>query len=96
MRGQNCGKQILERVEEEPDISTRLLAAEVGVSQFVVNRRKQGLHPHHDLHDGAPPHFARPVTKWLNNKFLTSGSEETPQYIGLRVHPISIRVIFVL
>ena len=21
------------------------------------------------LHDGAPPHFARPVTKWLNNHF---------------------------
>ena len=28
--------QILERVEEEPDISTRRRAAEVGVSQFVV------------------------------------------------------------
>ena len=27
-------EQILERVEEEPDISTRRLAAEVGVSQF--------------------------------------------------------------
>ena len=78
MRGQNCEKQILERVEEEPVVSIRRLAAEVGVSQFVVNRRKQGLHPHHDL------------------LFLTSGSEETPQYIGLRVHPISIRVIFVL
>ena len=21
------------------------------------------------LHDGAPPHFARPVTAWLNNHF---------------------------
>ena len=31
-------EQVLERVEEEPDISTRRLAAEVGVSQFVVNR----------------------------------------------------------
>ena len=30
-------EQILERVEEEPDISTRRLTAEVGVSQFVVN-----------------------------------------------------------
>ena len=28
-------EQILERVEEEPDISTRRFAAEVGVSQFV-------------------------------------------------------------
>ena len=31
-------EQILERVEEEPDISTRRLTAEVGVSQFTVNR----------------------------------------------------------
>ena len=29
-------EQILERVEEEPHIITRRLAAEVGVSQFVV------------------------------------------------------------
>ena len=37
-------EQILERVEEEPDISTRRLAAEVGVSQFVVHRtlKEQG------------------------------------------------------
>ena len=21
------------------------------------------------LHDGAPPHFARPITEWLNNHF---------------------------
>ena len=31
-------QQILEQVEEEADISTRLLVAEVGVSQFVVYR----------------------------------------------------------
>ena len=31
-------EQILERHEEERDISTRRLAAEVGVSQFVVHR----------------------------------------------------------
>ena len=30
-------EQILECVEEEPDISIRRLAAEVGVSQFVVH-----------------------------------------------------------
>ena len=30
-------EQILERVEEKPDISTRRLAAEVGLSQFVVH-----------------------------------------------------------
>ena len=30
-------EQIFERVEEEPDISTRQLATEVGVSQFVVH-----------------------------------------------------------
>ena len=42
-------EQILERVEEEPDISTRRLAAEVGISQFAVHRtlKEQGLHPHH-------------------------------------------------
>ena len=42
-------EQILERVEEEPDISTRRLAAEIGVSQFVVHHilKEQGLHPHH-------------------------------------------------
>ena len=42
-------EQILERVEEEPDISTRRLAAEVGVSQFVVHRtlKEQGLHLYH-------------------------------------------------
>ena len=31
-------EQILERDEEEPDTSTRRLAAEVGVSQLVVHR----------------------------------------------------------
>ena len=31
-------EQILERIEEEPDISTHRLAAEVGVLQFVVHR----------------------------------------------------------
>ena len=41
-------EQILERVEEEPDISTRWLAPEVRVSQFVVHRTlKEGLHPYH-------------------------------------------------
>ena len=30
-------EQILERVQEEPDISTRRLATAVGVSQFVVH-----------------------------------------------------------
>ena len=37
-------KQILERVEEEPNISTRRLAAEVGVSQFVVHRTLKEYH----------------------------------------------------
>ena len=42
-------EQILERVEKEPNINTSRLAAEVGVSQFVVYRtlKEQGLHPHH-------------------------------------------------
>ena len=42
-------EQILEHVEEEPDIITRRLAAEVGVSQFVVHHtlKEQGLHPYH-------------------------------------------------
>ena len=42
-------EQILERVVEKPDISTRRLAAEVEVSQFVVHRtlKKLGLHPYH-------------------------------------------------
>ena len=42
-------EQILERVEEEPDISTRRLAADVGVSQIVVHRtlKEQGLYPYH-------------------------------------------------
>ena len=37
-------EQIFEHVEEEPDISTRRLAAEVGVSQLVVHRtlKEQG------------------------------------------------------
>ena len=37
-------EQILERAEEKPDISTRRLAAEVEVSQFVVHRtlKEQG------------------------------------------------------
>ena len=30
-------EQIFERVEGEPDISTRRLAADVGVSQFIVH-----------------------------------------------------------
>ena len=39
----------MELVEEEPDISTRRLAAEVGVSQFVMHRtlKEQHLHPYH-------------------------------------------------
>ena len=39
----------MERVEEEPHISTRRLAAEVGVSQFVVHRtlKEQARHPYH-------------------------------------------------
>ncbi|KAJ3662582.1 hypothetical protein Zmor_006923 [Zophobas morio] len=42
-------EQILGRVEEWPDISTRSLATEVGVSQFVVHRalKEQGPHPYH-------------------------------------------------
>ncbi|KAJ3646504.1 hypothetical protein Zmor_024089 [Zophobas morio] len=41
-------EQILEHAEEEPNISTRRLAAEVGVSQFLVHRtfQEQGLHPY--------------------------------------------------
>ncbi|KAJ3651692.1 hypothetical protein Zmor_017713 [Zophobas morio] len=37
-------EQILGRVEEEPDISTCQLAAEIGVLQFA---KEQGLHPYH-------------------------------------------------
>ena len=42
-------EQILVRVEEEPDISNRRLAAAVAVSQFVVHRtlEEQGLDPYH-------------------------------------------------
>ena len=42
-------EQMLERVEEEPNISTRRLVAEVGVSQFVGHGtlKEQGLHPYH-------------------------------------------------
>ena len=42
-------QQILERGEEEPDISTRQLRAVVGMSQFVLHRilKKQGIHPYH-------------------------------------------------
>ena len=42
-------EQILEHVEKELDISTRRLAAEVGVSQFVVHCtiKEQGSHPYH-------------------------------------------------
>ena len=40
-------EQVLERVEEESNISTHRLAAEVGVLQFVVHRtlKEQCLHP---------------------------------------------------
>ena len=39
----------MERVEEQPDISTRRLADEVEISQFVVHHilKEQGLHPYH-------------------------------------------------
>ena len=42
-------EQILERVEEKPDISTGRVAAEVGILQFVVHctLKEQGLHPYH-------------------------------------------------
>ncbi|KAJ3655760.1 hypothetical protein Zmor_014874 [Zophobas morio] len=42
-------EQISERVEEELDISTRRLAAEVGVLQFVTHctLKEQGPHPYH-------------------------------------------------
>ena len=41
-------EQILERVDEDPDINTRRLAAEVGVSQSVVHStlKEQRLHPY--------------------------------------------------
>ena len=42
-------EQILERVEKDPAISTRRLAAEVEVSQILVHHTLKGqdLHPHH-------------------------------------------------
>ena len=42
-------EQIFERAEEEPDINTRRLAAELGVSQFVPHRtlKEQGIYPYH-------------------------------------------------
>ena len=45
-------EQILERVEEESDISTRRLAAEVGVSHFVTHRTlKEQDHSHTMLNE---------------------------------------------
>ena len=48
-------EQIFQSVAGKPDISTRRLAAEVGVSQFVVHRtlKEQGLHPYHVQKDQA-------------------------------------------
>ena len=42
-------EQILERVQEEPDISTHRLAAEIGISQFVVYRtlKEQDLYTYY-------------------------------------------------
>ena len=42
-------EQILEHFEEEPDMSTRRLAAEVRISQFIVQSilKAQGLDPYH-------------------------------------------------
>ena len=37
-------EQILERDEEEPDISTRRLAAEVGVSSYIKRIRRHAYH----------------------------------------------------
>jgi hypothetical protein len=49
LRVLDLGPQILETVEENPLTSTRKLAREFKVSQFVVCRtlKEQGLHPYH-------------------------------------------------
>ena len=60
-------EQILERVEENHDISTHRRAAKVGASQFVVHRsymKKQGLHPYdvQKVQALEPADFPRRVT----------------------------------
>ncbi|RZC33179.1 hypothetical protein BDFB_013929, partial [Asbolus verrucosus] len=45
----NAEEHILNRVEEEPGVSTRRFAGEVGVSHFIVHHilKEKGLHPYH-------------------------------------------------
>ena len=42
-------EQILQRVEEEPHISTRQLAVEIGASQFVVHRTLKERRERHNF-----------------------------------------------
>lgn len=73
---------ILQEIENRPEISTRRLAAEVGVSHFLVWRtlKEQGLHPFHVQKVQAllPTDFPRRVqfSEWIVNKHL-----ENPDFI---------------
>ncbi|KAJ8962876.1 hypothetical protein NQ318_001284 [Aromia moschata] len=65
-RVMDAEEQILEAVEDDPSLSTRRLAHQVRVSQFIVWRTLRILRQTWCLHDGAPPHFARQVRDFLN------------------------------
>ena len=75
-------EQILERVEEEPDIITRRLAAEVEVLQFIYRTLKeQGLHPYHVQKVQAlePADFPRRV---IYCEWLLQQCRERPNFLN--------------
>ena len=83
MRILQTEEQILERVEEQHDISLRRLAAEVGVLRFVVHRtlKKQGLYPYHVQKVQAlePADFPRCV---IYCEWLLQQCRERPKFLN--------------
>lgn len=72
--GAGIEEQILDRVVEDPNISTRRLALQLNVSKSGVNRvlREQQLHPYHvtKVHEILPPDYDRRLNfcNFIQNK----------------------------
>ncbi|KAJ8986066.1 hypothetical protein NQ317_003360 [Molorchus minor] len=72
LRVLNAEQQILNRLEEDPSVSTRTIAREVGVSQSIVWRtlREAQLYPYHVQHVEALASADYPVRKAFCEWFL--------------------------
>ena len=78
IRTPHVKEQILERIDEDPKLSTKLLGLEIGVSKDVVQRtlKEQQLYPYHiqKVQDLLPPdldqrlRFCRFITEQIQEK----------------------------